>query len=73
VSARNEPAPSPKGTGSDTQQAPPARSHDNPTPPRCEYAAIYCGALGILERENAGKRGICCRHYLFGFSADEAE
>lgn len=47
-------------------------NRDRAAPIRCEYAGIYCGALGILERENAGRRELCCRHYLYGFSAGEA-
>jgi hypothetical protein len=32
--------------------------------PLCDAAGAFCGVLGFLEREAAGRARLCCRHYL---------
>jgi hypothetical protein len=32
-------------------------------PRPCPALAMFCGALGIAEREAAGRARVCCRHY----------
>jgi hypothetical protein len=43
---------------------------DPPDIPRCDFAGVYCGALGWHQREAAGRARLCCRSYLHGFGEE---
>jgi hypothetical protein len=42
----------------------PRRSVLDTEPPFCGAAGVFCGVLGIPQREAAGRAQLCCRHYF---------
>ena len=41
-------------------------SSEKAPPIKCVASGAYCGVLGHVEREAAGRQRVCCRRYLEG-------